>query len=224
MRYVAHFGVACLIGVLSPLAHADFPTEMAEAAKPLSEGAAEVAVVRLQSLLNKNLSEPEWRAVAEKLAEAQVAANEPEATLVLLTDARLRDFLWAKFWHAQALASLHRWTDALPLYEELTSGSSPFQRAAVFGAGDTLRALGKRQEALTKFILLAHDKEWGRRAELRAAELHIELGIAPEARRLLEQLQPVSVAERRERRVLRGRLELISHRPQQAIEMFEAVL
>src|SRR4029077_7263275 len=140
---------------------------------PLSEGVPDVAVVRLQSLLNKSLPEPQRRAVAEKLAEAQVAANEPESTLFFLTDARLRDLPWAKFWHAQALASLHRWSDALPLYEELTNDSSPFQRAAVFGAGDTLRALGKRQEALTKFILLAHDKEWGTRTQLRAAELHI---------------------------------------------------
>src|SRR4029453_1579727 len=94
---------------------------------------------------------------------------------------------------------------------------SAFQRTAVFGAGDALRALGKRQEALRKFILLANDKEWGTRAQLRAAELYIESGNAPEARRLLEQLQPVSVAKRRERRVLRGRLELISHRPERAI-------
>jgi hypothetical protein len=56
------------------------------------------------------------------------------------------------------------------------------------------------------------------------AELHIELGNAPEARRLLEQLQPASVAERRERRVLRGHLELISQRPERAIEMFQAIL
>src|SRR6478752_10147419 len=141
--------------------------------------------------------------------------------LVLLCDARLRDLPWAKFWRAQALAGLHRWAEALQLYEELTNDSSPFQRQAVFGAGDTLRALGKRQEALTKFILLAHDKEGGTRAQLRVAELHIELGNAPEARRLLEQLKPASVAERRERRVLRGHVELISQRPERAIEMFE---
>ena len=224
MRYIGHLGLACLIGVLSPVARADFSNEMAEASTPLSEGVPEVAVVRLQSLLNKDLPEPQWRAVAEKLAEAQVAANEPEATLLLLTDTRLRDLPWAKFWRAQALASLHRWAEALPLYEELAGDVSPFQKAAVSGAGDTLRALGKREEALRKFILLAHDKEWGTRAQLRAAELHIELGNAPEARRLLEQLQPVSVAERRERRVLRGRLELISHRAGRAIEMFQAIL
>src|SRR6266699_2886908 len=158
MRNIGRFALTCLIGVLSPVAHADISAEMAQASTPLSEGVPEVAVVRLQSLLNKDLPEPQWRAVAEKLAEAQVAANQPEATLVLLSDARLRDLPWAKFWRAQALASLYRWTDALPLYEAASSETSPFQKAAVFGAGDALRALGKRQEALRKFIPLAHDK------------------------------------------------------------------
>ena len=224
MRHIGHIGLMCLLGVLTSVARADISAELAQASAPLSEGVPEAAVVRLQSLLNKNMPESEWRAVAEKLAEAQVAANEPEDTLVLLTDARLRDLPWARFWRAQALVSLHRWADALPLYEELSNESSPFQRAAVFGAGETLRALGKRQDALKKFILLLPDKEWGTQAQFRSAELYIELSNAPEASRLLEQMQPTSVAERRERRVLRGRLELISYRPERAIEMFQAIL
>jgi tetratricopeptide (TPR) repeat protein len=224
MRKIGCFGLACLIGVLSPVAYADISDEITQASAPLSEGVPEVAVVRLQSLLNKNLPEPQWRAVAEKLAEAQVASNQPEDALVLLSDTRLRDLPWARFWRAQAFASLQRWTDALPLYEGLSNDASPFQRAAVFGAGDVLRALGKRKEALSKFIPLARDKQWGTRAQLRSAELYIELGNAPEARWVLEQLKPASVAERRERRVLRGRLELISHRPERAIGLFQAIL
>jgi hypothetical protein len=77
MRDIGRLALTCLIGVISAVARADFSTEMAEASTPLSEGVPEVAVVRLQSLLNKNLPEPQWRAVAEKLAEAQVAANKP---------------------------------------------------------------------------------------------------------------------------------------------------
>src|ERR1041385_1230586 len=118
MMLVRNVGLIGLISLLVPLAHADISAELAHASAPLSEGVPEVAVVRLQSLLNKNLPEPEWRAVAEKLAEAQVAANEPEDTLVLLTDRRLHALPWAKFWRAQALASLRRWADALPLYED----------------------------------------------------------------------------------------------------------
>src|SRR5215472_9636572 len=221
MRRLTLIGLICAV---APLARADISAEIAQASTPISEGVPEVAVVRLQSLLNRNLAEPESRAVAEKLAEAQIAANAPEDTLVLLADVRLRDLPWAKFWRAQALATLHRWADALPLYEQLTNETSPFQRAAIFGAGETLRALGKRHEALRKFLLLVHDKQWGTRAQLRAAKLYIELGNGSETRRVLEQMQPTSVAERRERRVLRGRLELISHRPERAIEMFQAIL
>jgi hypothetical protein len=224
MRRLRLICLTGLIVAIAPGVRADISTEIVHASAPLSEGVPEVAVVRLQALLNKNLSESEWRAVAEKLAEAQIAANEPENTLVLLADARLRDLPWAKFWRAQALATLHRWADALPLYQELINATSPFQKAAVFGAGETLRALGKRQQALTKFNLLLHDPEWGIRAQLRSAELYIELGNASEARRLLEQIQPASVAERRERRVLRGRLELLLGRPERAIGMFQAIL
>src|SRR6266542_3830588 len=168
---------------------------------------------------------PFARAAAEKLAEAQVAAREPEDTLVLLADGRVRELPWARFWRAQAFAGLKRWADALPLYEELaTHEGSPFREAATFGAAEMLRALGKREEALRKLNLLLHDKEWAIRAQLRAAELSIEMADAANAQRLLEEMKPRSVAERRERRLLRGRLELILQRPERAIGMFQAVL
>jgi outer membrane protein assembly factor BamD (BamD/ComL family) len=225
MRRIGLRGLTCLIGLIGQFAHADFSSEIADASVPLREGVPEVAVVRLQALLNNNLSEPEWRAVAEKLAEAQVVAQQPQSTLVLLADARLRELPWAKFWRAQAFAELHRWSDALPLYEELAKDAdSPFCHAAIFGAAEMLRALRKRDEALKKFSLLTDNKEWATRAQLRAAELCIETADAQRARRLLEGLQPTSVAERRERRLLRGRLELISGRPERAASMFQAIL
>src|SRR5216110_1569431 len=148
-------GLSFLVGTLSQFARADISAQIAEASAPLTQGVPEVAVARLQALLNKNLPETEWRVVAEKLAEAQVAAREPEDTLVLLADARVRQLPWAKFWRAQAFASLKRWADALPLYEELaTHEGSPFRGAATFGAAEMLRALGKREEALRKLNLL----------------------------------------------------------------------
>src|ERR1700740_422297 len=128
MRHIGRLALTCLIAVLSRVPYPDISAEMVQASAPLSEGVPEVAVARLQSLLNKDLPEQEWHAVAEKLAEAQVAANEPEDTLVVLTDARLGDLPWARFWRAQALASLHRWADALSFYEELSNDTSPFQR------------------------------------------------------------------------------------------------
>ena len=218
-------GLSCLLGLLAQFARADISAEIAEASAPLTEGVPEVAVARLQALLNKDLPDADWQIVAEKLAEAQVAAREPEDTLVLLAGPRLRGLPWAKFWRAQALAALSRWADALPLYEELTRDrGSPFDGAATFGTAEMLRALGKRQQALRKLDLLFNDKEWITRAQLRAAELSIEMADAPNARRLLAEMRPTLVAERRERRVLRGRLELILQRPERAIGMFQALL
>jgi TolA-binding protein len=215
----------CLMSLLAQFACADISREIAEASAPIAEGVPEVALVRLQALLNNNLPESEWRMVVEKLAEAQIAAKQPENTLVLLSDVRVRELPWAKFWRAQAFASLQRWADALPLYDELTKDEgSAFRSAATFGAAEMLRALGRRHEALKKLTLLIHDEEWATQTQLRAAQLYIETGDATSARRILEEAQPTSVAERRERRVLRGRLELIQRRPERAIGIFQGVL
>src|SRR5215475_2573236 len=214
MSRLRPMGLICLLGFLAQFAHADLSSEIAEASAPIAQGVPEVAVVRLQALLTNSLSEPEWRAVVERLAEAQIAAKQPEKTLVLLADIRVRELPWAKFWCAQAFASLYRWSEALPLYEQLANSvGSPFRSEATFGAAEMLRALGRRDDALKKFTLLIHDKEWTTRAQLRAAELYIERGDAANARRLLQEMQPTSIAERRERRALRGRLELIQRRP-----------
>ena len=225
MRHIGLISLICLVGLFRHLARADISSEITEASAPLKEGVPEVAVARLQALLDRNLPDAERRAVVEKLAEAQVDAKEPEDTLVLLADPRLRDLPWAKFWRAQALAGLHRWADALSLYEALTTDrGSPFHAAAVFGTAEMLRALGKPKDALRKFNLLLHDQQWASRAQLRAAELYIDLGDAPNARRLLAEMKPTTIAERRERRALRGRLELILQRPERALGMFQALL
>jgi TolA-binding protein len=225
MSLKKRIGAMCVMSLLAQLAHADFSNEISEASAPIAEGVPEVALVRLQTLLNNNLPEDEWRAAVEKLAEAQIAAKQPENTLILLADSRVRDLPWAKFWRAQAFASLHQWAEALPLYQQLANDeASPFRSAATFGAAEMLRALGKRDEALKKFTLLIHDKKWATRTQLRAAELYIETGDATDARRLLNEMQPTSVAERRERRVLRGRLELTQRRPERAIGIFQGVL
>jgi TolA-binding protein len=215
----------CLLTLLPRFAYANLAAEFADASAPIAEGVPEVAVVRLQALLNNNLLEPERSAVVEKLAEAEIDAKQPENALALLADTRVRELPWAKFWRAQALASLLRWAEALPLYEQVAgSERSPFRAAATFGTAETLRALGKHDEALEKFTSLIHDKEWGTRAQLRATGLYIETGDAANARRLLEETKPISIAERRERRVLRGRLELLQRRPERAIGIFQGLL
>ena len=217
--------LVCVVGMLAQLAQADISAEMAEATKPLLEGVPEVAVVRLGVLLGKTATVEEWQAIAEKLAEAQVTSGRPEDALILLSDSRLRELPGTKFWRAQAFGKLGRWAEALPLYEELASDHhSPLRQAAIFGAAEMLRALGRRHEALTRFAMLSHDKDWATQAQFRSVELYIDEADAINGRRVLDEAQPKSIAERKQRRLLRGRLELILQRPERAIDMFQAVL
>jgi TolA-binding protein len=225
MNHTGRLGCICAMGMLAQFARAEISPELTEATRPLAEGVPEVAVARLETLLNKNLPEPEWRAVAEKLAEAYVGAKQEEAALVFLADPRLRKLPWARFWRAQAFAGLRRWADALPLYEELAlDQSSSFQRAATFGTAEMLRALGRPDEALAKLSILTHDKEWATRAQLRLAKLYLDKGDTANAGRVLAEMHPESIGEQMEHRFLGGRLELISHRPEKAISVFEELV
>ena len=225
MSHIGRIGLIGLSILFSQFARAEISAELADATSPLGEGVPEVAVARLEALLNQNLADPEWRVVAEKLAEAHVGAKQEEAALVLLADPRLRELPWAKFWRAQAFANLRRWADALPLYEQLEADeTSSFHKAATFGAAEMLRASGRPDEALAKFSALTHDKEWGTQAQLRLAKLYVDKRDATNARRVLDDMQPESVGEENERRLLGGRLELILQRPEKAMSVFEELL
>src|ERR1700730_19100604 len=105
--------VVALSIFLLPVARAADFSELAEAIKPLTSGVPEVTVARLQTLLKNNRSDDEWRATADKLAEAFLAARQPADALALLGDARLSDVSSTKFWRAQAQAGLRRWAEAL---------------------------------------------------------------------------------------------------------------
>ncbi len=210
---------------VAPGSPAQDSAALAAGAAPLLEGVPEVAVARLQVLLDKNLSEPEWQAVAEKLAEALVASNQPAEALHLLDHPRLRAVSATKFWRAQALAALRRPAEAVPLYREVTANErSPFHAAAIFGEAEMLRALGRADEALQKFSSLFRDQQWGVRAQLRVAELFLDKSDAPNAKRLLDKMQPKSGADKKERHLLRGRLEMVSHAPDKAVATLESLL
>ena len=224
MKNLRRIGLGAFLA-LAQLAHGQFSAQLAEASKPLTEGVPEVAVVRLQTLLKQNLSEPDWRAVAERLLQAMVAANRTADAFNLLADSRLRQSSSANFWRAQLLATSHHKAEALPLYRQIAADSnSGLRMDALFGAAETLRALGRTDEALQGFSELFRDPKWHVRAQLRAAELYLDKSDAVNARKLLEKLQPTTTAEKRERHFLRGRLEMVLHRPDRAITIFESIL
>lgn len=196
-----------------------------ETAKSLDDGVPEVAIVRLRELMGKKLSSEEWRAAAQKLAEAMIAAGRSTEALTQLDDSRLRDVPGTKFWRAQALGSLGRWNEALPFFEQVAADpASPLHSAAIFGSAEALRALGRGEEARQKLTAIARDKEWQKRAQFRLVELYLDAGDAPNAQSVLTALQPSSTAERKMRRFLQGRLEMVEQHPDRALVIFEALL
>jgi outer membrane protein assembly factor BamD (BamD/ComL family) len=203
---------------------AEFANDLRDATKPLSEGVPEVAVVRLRGLLAKNVADGEWRAIAEKLAEALIMAHQPSEALSLLDDARARDMTWAKFWRAQAFADLQRPVEALPLYKEVAADEkTEFRINAIFGAGEMLRSLKRSDEALQQFAQLLRDPQFGVQSRLRSAELFLDQGDIANARRILEGTQPKTGADKQERQLLRSRLSVVQH-PERAIDGFQSIL
>src|SRR5437016_11846979 len=69
----------------------------------------------------------------------------PISALDLSADPRLHDSAPAKFWRAQALSDLHRWSEALPLYEAVAGEDSALRPDAIFGAADALRRSEERR-------------------------------------------------------------------------------
>lgn len=224
MRHIFFRGLVCLV-VVAQLARAEVSDQLAQATSPVEDGVPEVTVVRLKALLATKLSVADWRLGAEKLAQAEIASGQPQEALRLANDPRLRDSPAGKFWRAQALAAMQQYANALPLYEALAADkTATINSEAAFGAAEMLRALGRDDEALETLGTLFRDRQFGIRARLRAVELYIDKKDVGHARQLLEDLRPMPHAERKERHLLRARLELIAQRPQRAIGLFQSLL
>ena len=200
--------------------------EIAAAAQGVRDGVPEVSVQRMHELLKLARSDEEWSSVALQLAPALIAAHAPAEALIILEDARLTNTPPSNFWRAQSLAELGRWPEALPLYQASSnSASDPSTKAeATFGVAETFRALGRPEDARRILSSLLDDPAWGTRARLRLAELLLDGSDWAGAQRWLDEMNPTATAERKERRFLRGRLELVRQRPERALATFESLV
>ena len=217
--------VVLALVVLRPSALGETPGSLEHATRPLNEGIPQVAIVRLRRLLDAQLPDEQRIGATAKLVEALVSAGQPEEALTLLQDARLQSLVGMKFFHAQALAALSRWSEALPLYQQLAADStSPFRAHGVFGQAEALRALGRRDEALAVLASLTRDKQWKVRARFRSAEMLLEKEDLAAALRLLQSVTPVSPTERKELRFIRARIELKQNNRERAIRRLGSIL
>jgi TolA-binding protein len=223
MRAKAILCAAASIAVTTA-ALADVKTQIAEAARPLDEGVPEVAVWRLQKLAGA-LRGPDEVAAKEKLGEALVAAARPSEALRLLEESTLRDSAAAKFLRAEALTKLGRYEEALPFYEAVAQDRRATQRmAAAFGVAETLRVLGRWEGSIRAYAAVENDARFGVAARLRRAELFIDMGESEKARQTLDGTQSKSVADKREKRLLRARVELLSGHAAKTIGLLDSLV
>jgi TolA-binding protein/predicted negative regulator of RcsB-dependent stress response len=205
-------------------AYAGF-TDLEMAARPMEEGVPQVAVIRLRALLSGNLAPEERRVANAKLGEALLAAGEAQEALKVLQDPDLLALPATRFWCAQAQATLERWTEALSLYEQVAAeAASPFRARAIFGQAEALRALRRSDEALQVFALLFSDPQARDRAELRSVEILLEKQDTSGARRILDKTRPQALADKKEKRLLQGRLEAQLDHRQRALVLFQTIL
>jgi TolA-binding protein len=215
---------AAVLASVGQMLAADFP-EFVTAVRPLEEGIPQVAVLRLRALLAADLTAEQRQGATAKLGEALLAAGQAEEALKALQDPTLPDLPATRFWRAQALATLGRWMDALPLYQRVGAETpSPFRSSAILGQAEALRALARPDEALRTFSLLFSDPQWKARAELCAVELLLEKQDTAGARALLDKTRPTALADKKEKRFLQGRIEAQANHHERAIELFQTIL
>ena len=204
------------------------PAQIADwdaAVRPLDDGVPQVAVIRLRDILKRDLSGPDKKMVKAKLGEALLAAGEGEEALTVLRDPDLQDLPATWLWRAQALASLQRWTEALPLYQKVAGEkASPLRTTGLFGQAESLRALQRFDEALQIFGELLSDPQWNERAQLRSIELLLDKRDNTAARRILDKTRPSALADKKEKRYLQGRLEAQLNHNERAIELYQTIL
>src|SRR5438046_3049701 len=199
-------------------------TEIAEAARPLDEAVPEVAVYQLQKLVGR-LSGTDAIEAKEKLAEALIAARRSTEALHLLEEPALRDSTSGKFLRAQALAGLNRYGEAHQLYREIANDNSvPQQAVAAFGAAEMLRALDQADEAIRAYHALENDPRFGVSARLREAELFIAKQDSVMAKRVVDGAQTKITTDKRQRRLLHARIELLNQRPEKAVELLDSLV
>lgn len=224
MRRIASLLVCGALCLGAAGAAEEFP-RVSVAAKPLTEGVPQVSVLRLEDLLKEDLAPAERAAARDKLAEALLATERPAEALRLLDESSTKDPPGDEFSRGQALAALGRWGEALPAYQRAQTKMEPPLRAdAVMGEAESLRALGRRDDALRTFAQLHRDERWRVRAQLRSVSLFLEKGDTVSAQRLATATRAKSAGEKKEKRFLRGRIEAAQGHREKAIELFGSIL
>ena len=224
MKHFFLLGAVFSLSLGGSLEAQENPT-LQKAIAPLGAGVPEVTIERLGQFLAQNPSGLERQVAELKLGEALVQTGESERALEIFNRASLTNSPELDFWRAQALASLDRWMEALPLYAKAAADEKFSQHAeALVGQAQALRALSRRDEARTVLRSLERVPAWSAWAKLGIADLLIDERQLSAAERLLRETRPQRSMARAERRFLLGRLSLAQGNAPRAIETLSVIL
>lgn len=204
--------------------HAAEPPLLIEARKARAESIPQVAIQKLRILLAaKDLPADQRRVATSELAASLLAAGEGEEALWVIQPSAVNGDVDARLLQAEILAQAGRWSEALPIYQELAARPEA-PAAARLGVAETLQALGqtaKAVEALENFVR-GYPQHAG--AALRLASLSVDLNEIPRAQKIIQTLVPRNPTDEKWKKYVEGRILLAQEQAAPALIIFEELL
>ena len=222
MKFLSILPLFLLAGQSLPLAHA------AEGADALAAGLWEIAELHFKEDLANQTLAPEAKAeIAIQLAEALVRGGNPTAALELLAESFVAKHPSRRFWHAQALAGLNRYSEAIDTFSELLRDPAAAHRTEAARTQANLQlALELPDAALATLeqILPSLDEAASPRILLQQIEILLDLGRHAEARKIFPSEDKLGSQDRALAAFLNARLLQSEGRPAEAATAFQALL
>jgi outer membrane protein assembly factor BamD (BamD/ComL family) len=206
------------------LSSAAEPPALAQARRALTEEIPQVAIAIIQSALNNPGFPANERPAARRLlAEAQLAAEDPDAALETLSVFTDSTDTAATLLRAHAYAGLDRWSEAFAIYQAL-NGRPGVPSAAAVGEAESLQALGRTGEAVAVLGRLVDAGQANPAARLRYAALLVEVDRGAEARAILKATPIGTPGDEQWKRYIEARLLLGERNPRAALAILEPML
>ncbi len=217
--------VSCIVAasllVVSATLSAE-PTLLTEARLAFGDGVSEIAIHKLEKLLDaKELSAADRAAATLLLGQALFDEKEDDDALTTIQPLAASGEPAAIQLRANILIRQGRWAEALPLYQRISDRSDS---SAKIAEAECLRALDRTTEAVAVLEPLARAGVGGVAVRLRLAALYIDAGQLGKTRDLLASTAAAIPEERLWKKYVEARLLLARNQPAPAETLFEEML
>lgn len=204
------------------------PARAAEGDDALAAGLWEIAELHFRDDLANSALTPEAKSEsAVRLAEALIRGGNPAAALELLGESFVAENPNRPFWHAQALAALGRYTEAIDQFSDLLSQPNARHRTeAALTQANLQLALDLPDAALATLarILPGQDPSTTAQTLLHQIEILLELGRNSEARDIFPSEETLHTKDRALAAFLNARLLQNEGRPAEAEIAFRSLV